>query len=114
MWEILQATILCLFAALGVVAFVKALILKILKPKLNEAYIVFKPNKSSGDIEYALRSLEARCRWSGSSSTHSIIIVDSGLTPEQRRICLLMCRESELYQICTPIELYKIFAKKTT
>lgn len=109
MWEIIAAATLCLFAIIGFVAFVKALIFKIYKPKNKNAYIVLDAQKSNEDIEYTLRSWAARIKWLGAAAPDSVIIVDNGLNKESREICRLICRESELFKICTPIELYKIF-----
>lgn len=110
MWEIIAAAALCVFSIIGFVAFVRALIFLIYKPKNENAYIVFKGNETSpSDIEYTLRSWAARAKWLGRTAPDSIIIVDSGLDDESREICRLICRENELFKICTPVELYKIF-----
>lgn len=109
MWEIISAAVLCLFALMGFVALVKYLIFKIYKPKNEDAYIVLNHQENCEDIEYTLRSWAARVRWLGNAAPDSIIIVDNGLNKEQREICRLICNESEIFKICTPIELYKIF-----
>lgn len=111
MWEIIAAAVLCTFALVGFVAFIKALIFLICKPKSENTYIVFKGKKThSQDIEYTLRSLGARAKWLGGVGADNIIIVDSGLSKEQKEICRLLCNESELYKICTPKEVYEIFS----
>lgn len=111
MWEIIAAAVLCVFALAGFVAFIKALIYLICKGKSENAYIVIKGNKGqSHDIEYTLRSLEAKAKWMGKAPFDSIIIVDYGLSEEQREICRLLCNESEMYKICSPDELCEIFS----
>jgi len=90
------------------------LIFKIYKPKTENAYIVLDAQENPDDLEYVLRCWEARARWLIKDNACCIIIVDKGLSNEQRKICRFMCRESEIFKLCTPTELYRIFQKKNT
>ncbi len=114
MCEIIAATILCILATLGFVTLIKSLIFKICKPKNGNAYVVLDINKTSDDTEFILRSWETRIRWLSKTDIRNIIIVDSGINNEQRKICQLMCKECEIFKLCTPEELYRIIYKKIT
>lgn len=109
MWEIIAAATLCMFAIIGFVASVKALIFKIFKPKYENTYILINIHEDTEDLEYTLRSWAQRIKWLGRAAPNGIIIVDNGLNKENREICRLICRESELFKLCTPVELYKFF-----
>ena len=111
MWEIISATILCLFAIFGFVAFVKALIFKIYKPKNESEYLIIDFKGKPEDVEYTLRSRLSHARWIGKSAPENIIIIDKGLSAEERKICNLICNETEIIKICTPAELYKFLEK---
>lgn len=114
MWEIIAAAVLCIFACLGFVAFVRALVFKICKPENDNTYIVIKADETTQDIEYILRSWWAKVKWTKKLTPNSIIIADNGLNEEQIKICRLICNECEMFRLCTPIEVYKILEEKNT
>lgn len=108
MWEIISATIMCLFAIFGFVAFIKTMIFKIYKPKNENSYLILNYKGNAEDIEYTLRSWEARIKWFGKTAPNRIFIVDNGLKQEEKEICRLFCKESCLFKLCTVEELYEI------
>ncbi len=110
MWEIISAAILCLFSVFGFVAFVKALIFKIYKPKNENAYLILNIEECE-DIEYTLRSWIKRAEWMGKVAPDKIIMVDKNLSDEQKRIFRYFCRESDILRILTPQELYELLEK---
>lgn len=114
MWEIIAAAILCIFATLGFVDFIKALIFKVYKPQNENSYIILDIKNNTADLEYTLKSYLAKAMWSPKNAPRSIIIVDNGIDDEQMKICKMICRENEIFKICTPLELYRIFYKKNT
>ena len=107
MWEIISATIICLFAIFGFVAFVKTLIFKIYKPKNVNAKLILNYSSECEDIEYTLRSWLKRTEWMGKTAPDSIIVIDSGLSTEQKEICSRLCSENEIFKIYTKAELKK-------
>ncbi len=114
MWEIIAAAFLCIFATLGFVDFIKALIFKVYKPQNENSYIVLDIKNNTADLEYTLKSYLAKAMWSPKNAPQSIIIVDNGIDDEQMKICKMICRENEIFKILTPLELYRIFYKKNT
>lgn len=111
MWEIISATLLCLFAIFGFVAFLKALIFKIYKPENKNAYLILNNLQKNEDLEYTLRSWIKRTEWWGKSAPDKIIIVDNNLNDEQKKICRYFCRESNIFRILTIDEVYEILKK---
>lgn len=111
MWEIISATLVCLFTIFGLVAFLKALIFKIYKPESENSYLIIKFNEESQDIEYTLRSWIKRAEWMGKAAPNRIIIVNHNLSDEQKRICRYFCRESDIFLILKPEELYETLKK---
>ncbi len=111
MWEIISATLICLFAVFGFVAFLKALIFKIYKPENENAYLILNRLEECDDLEYTLRSWIKRAEWLGKSAPDRIIIVNKNLNEEQKRICRYFCRESNIFRIMTLEELYETLEK---
>ncbi|MBQ7385890.1 MAG: hypothetical protein IJW04_05205 [Ruminococcus sp.] len=111
MWEIISAALVCLLAIFGLVAFIKALIFKIYKPENENAHLIIKFNEESEDVEYTLRSWIKRAEWMGKAAPDRIIIVNHNLSDEQKRICRYFCRESDIFRILTPSELYELLEK---
>ena len=109
MWEIIAAVLLCVFAVIGFTEAVRALIFKICKPKKENAYIVLNVGKDTEEIELILRSWIQRIKWLGAQSPNNIIVIDKGLSDEQKKICRLLNKESGFIKICTPSELCKFF-----
>lgn len=114
MQEIIAAALLCVFATLGFVAFIKGLIFRIYKPQNEKSYIILDFEENKNDLEYTLRSYLKKATWSPKNAPENIIILDNGMSKEQMRICRMVCRENEIFRICTPLELYGIFYKKNT
>lgn len=114
MWEIIAAAFLCIFATLGFVNFIKALIFKVYKPQNENSYIILDIKNNTADLEYTLKSYLAKAMWSPKNAPQRIIIVDNGIDDEQMKICKMICRENEIFKILTPLELYRIFYKKNT
>lgn len=56
MQEIIAAALLCVFATLGFVAFIKGLIFRIYKPQNEKSYIILDFEENKNDLEYTLRS----------------------------------------------------------
>lgn len=112
MWEITAAALLCFLAITGFVSLIKASVFKLCKPKHNNTYLLLKLNPEQKDTEYILRSLLSRYSWSEKDRPRGIIIIDSGLSREQRKICCAICRESEFIKLCTLPKLCEYFSEK--
>lgn len=93
MWEIIAAAFLCVFATLGFVDFIKALIFKVYKPQNENSYIILDIKNNTADLEYTLKSYLAKAMWSPKNAPRSIIIVDNGIDDEQMKICKMICRK---------------------
>lgn len=114
MWEIIAAALLCIFATLGFVAFIKGLIFRIYKPQNEKAYIILDIKDNTIDLEYTLRSYMEKAMWSAKNAPENIIIMNNNLSHEQMKICRMLSVENEIFRICTPLELYRIFSEKNT
>ena len=111
MWEIISATLICIFSIFGFVAFLKALIFKIYKPENQNAYLILNRLEECEDLEYTLRSWIKHAEWLGKSAPDKIYIVDKNLSDEQKKICRYFCRESNIFRILTVRELYETLKK---
>ena len=109
MWEIIAAALLCIFATLGFVDFIKGIIFRVYKPQKEKSYIILDIEDNATDLEYNLRCHLEKAKWSPKNAPKNIIILDNGLSPEQIKICKNLCNENDLFRICTPLELYRIF-----
>lgn len=108
MWEIIVGCLLCIFAAIGIAHFMRTLIFCFFKGNKAKSYVIIDPDTNREDLEYTLLNWEAKCGFLREKSLQNIIILDKGLSEEDKRLCRLFTKEKEIFKVCTVDEILKI------
>ena len=100
-------SLICLLLVfLGLVALAYYIILRILRPKKSGKYIVLiSADGSSSDAADRLCSEYMRLELLGEQLKGSVVVLDGGMTYEERRRCEEFCRISNNVYVCSPCEL---------
>ena len=92
--DILSATLLVIFAVIGIIAFVRELSYLIFKDKSDNAIMFIAPiNGKCEDAEYVLRSAAAKIKWISRGKNDYVICLDCGMDEETKNICENICKE---------------------
>ncbi|MBE6737622.1 MAG: hypothetical protein E7566_03070 [Ruminococcaceae bacterium] len=92
---------------LGITELIKQIVQKAYKGQnSNPIIIIFPINEATENIEYTLRSIAAKIRWTGNFTPQKVICLDCGLSESQRKTCEIICKEYGFIELMNKDEFY--------
>ena len=105
-------TILCslgvtLLAILGFIEILQLIILLIFKGRNNNYIMVISPvSNNENETEFTLRSMFSSIKRTGRLKPDRVILLDTGMSDNTKKICNLICDEYEYPELMNKEELY--------
>lgn len=100
MADIIAGTIVTILAVVGFVAFIKGIINIVFRPRYVKTTIIIDVSGlDCNHIEYTIRSLVQKIRYSYNQSMTQLLISGNHLDKESAKICENLCREYEFVKI---------------
>lgn len=99
MWEHIKEIILVCLAIVGIIWIIKQIILLFVKDNKDKKYSIIVPiNKNSEDIEFTIRCIATRLKWSG-TKFGNIICINYDADPLTLDICKTLEKDMPFLKI---------------
>lgn len=96
MLDILAGIVISILSLIGVAVLIRWVILSIFRPSSVKTTIIIDTEGLSADeIEYTVRCLSTRLRWTQRHKDSEFLIKDSSMDAESKEICRRLCKEYE-------------------
>ncbi len=94
MLDILAGMVVSVLSMVGAAVLIRWAVLAIFRPtSVKTTIIIDSEDLSADEIEYTVRCLCTRLKWTQRHKDSEFLIKDSGMDPECREICHRLCKD---------------------